>query len=230
MINFKQQVKGVRYNMKLLIYGASGLAKEVYDLIMRSMPNRWEKIYFIDDFKDEEPFYLAERIKFSTVENQFNPNEFEGVVAVGEPMYRELLAGKLCKVGIKLATLIDSTAIVSPNAEIQEGVIVCEKVSIHAGVKISRGVLIQPSAIIGHDIKIGEYSVIGTNCAPGGDTVFGKKVYTGMNSTIKEKLTIGDEAVIGMGAVVYRDVDSGATVVGNPARVTRGNDEHRIFR
>lgn len=54
-------------------------------------------------------------------------------------------------------------------------------------------------------------------------------MFMGMNSTSKDKIIIGDDAIIGMGTAVFRDVAAGATVVGNPARVTRGNDAHRVF-
>ena len=217
--------------MKLLMYGAGGLAKEIYDLIMRSMPDRWEKIYFIDDFIDEAPYYLSETIKFNSIPRLFDGqlNEIEGIVAVGEPAHREMLTKKLEGIGIKLATVIDSTAIISPTARIGEGTIVCEMATIHANAEIGKGALIHPFSAIGHDITIGDYSVMGTFSSPGGSSTYGSKVYVGMHATLKEKLNIGDGAIIGMGAVVYRDVAPGSTVIGNPARVTKGNDEHRIF-
>ena len=71
---------------------------------------------------------------------------------------------------------------------------------------------------------------MGAHCAPGGESTFGEKVYVGMNASIKEKLVIGDDAIISMGAVVYTDVEAGNTVIGNPARVTRGSDQHRVFK
>ena len=36
---------------------------------------------------------------------------------------------------------------------------------------------------------------------------------------IRQGLTIGAGAVVGMGAVVTKDVPDGVTVVGNPARI-----------
>ena len=218
--------------MNLLIYGASGLAKEVADIAGRSYPDRWEKIYFIDYFVDEGRKTFGQTIRFSTVEEMISSTDerFEGVVAVGEPGSRELLTHRFQKLGVELVNIIDSTAVISPSARLGKGVIVCEMVLIHAFADISDGVLLQPQVVVGHDIKIGKFSVLGAHCAPGGESTFGEKVYVGMNASIKEKLVIGDDAIISMGAVVYNDVEAGNTVIGNPARVTRGNDQHRVFK
>lgn len=218
--------------MILLIYGASGLAKEVYDLVMRSTPEKYEKICFIDDYKSEESYYLSESIHFDSIPVRFEGrlDELEGIVAVGEPKHRELLAKKFDEANIRLATLIDSTAIISPTARIAEGTIICGYASLHADVQIGRGCLIQPYALLGHDIKVGDYSVMGSFASPGGTGTYGKRVYIGMNATLKEKITIGDDAIVGMGAVVYKNIEAGLTVIGNPARVTRGNDDHKVFR
>jgi acetyltransferase-like isoleucine patch superfamily enzyme len=40
----------------------------------------------------------------------------------------------------------------------------------------------------------------------------------GSGSTILSGLVIGENAMVGAGSVVTRDVPAGATVVGNPAR------------
>jgi len=216
--------------MNLLIYGAGGLAKEIYDIVLRSTPKKYKEIIFIDDFVEEAPFYLSQTIHFDSIKKGFpDTNSIEGIVGVGEPSYRELLATKFDEAGIRLATIIDKTALVSQTAQIEEGSIICEYSTIHANVHIGRGCLIQPYCDVGHDIEFGNYSVMSSNCAPGGSSIFGKRVYMGMNSTSKEKIVIGDDAIIGMGAAVFRDVDPGATVVGNPARVTKGNSDHKVF-
>ncbi len=218
--------------MTLLMYGAGGLAKELYDVIMRSMPERWERIYFIDDFADEGECYLSERMHLETAIEKVGGcvENIEGIVAVGEPSAREKLAQRLESKGIKLATVIDKTALVSPTAKIGKGTIVFEMASIHADVRIGENCIIQPYTCIGHETVIGDSTVISGHVSPGGATVFGNRVFVGMGAVIKEKLSVGDDAIVGMGSVVYRDVESGVVVLGNPARVTKGNSEHKVFQ
>lgn len=217
--------------MNLLIYGAGGLAKEVYDLAKRNYPDKWNNILFVDDYAEEGVKSFGKTVKFSTIlaELKNGQKQYEGIVAVGEPRDRELLTQRFADAGISITNIIDRTARISPTVKLGTGVIICEYVSIHAFADVGSGVLIQPGAIIGHDIIIGDYSVMGTYSAPGGECVFGKNTYVGMNATIKEKLTVGNNAIIGMGAVVFRDVEENTVVVGNPARVTKGNDKHSVF-
>ena len=217
--------------MNLLIYGAGGLAKEVYDLAKRNYPDKWNNILFVDDYAEEGVKSFGKTVKFSTIlaELENGQKQYEGIVAVGEPRDRELLTQRFADAGISITNIIDRTARISPTVKLGIGVIICEFVSIHAFADVGSGVLIQPGAVIGHDIIIGDYSVMGTYSAPGGECVFGKNTYVGMNATIKEKLTVGNNAIIGMGAVVFRDVEENTVVVGNPARVTKGNDKHSVF-
>lgn len=47
----------------------------------------------------------------------------------------------------------------------------------------------------------------------------GRNVWIGGGAIILPGVTVGDDAIIGAGSVVTRDVPAGATVMGNPARV-----------
>ena len=215
--------------MILGMYGSSGLGREIYEIASRcnAVSSKWDRIVFIDDFSDEGDYFGTERINFDSLKK--HKNEYECVIAVGEPSSRAKLFQKLLDENIKLTSLFDPTAIVSPTANIGIGTILCEYSTIHTGVELGCNTLIQPFCDIGHDIKVGNHTVLSPFCAPGGGIIFGERVYVGMQSSLKELLTIGDDAIIGMGSVVFRDVPPGATVIGNPARITRGNDEHKVF-
>jgi sugar O-acyltransferase (sialic acid O-acetyltransferase NeuD family) len=216
--------------MLLGIYGSGGLGCEIYEIAIRynTMHSSWDKILFIDDINEEGNYFGTERIKFDTLLK--NKDDYECIVAVGEPSTREKLYDKLINESVKITSLVDLTSIISPTSKIGLGTIICEFSTIHTGVEIGQNVLIQPFCDIGHDIKIGDHTVISPHCAPGGSTVFGKRVYAGMQSTIKEKLIIGDDAIIAMGSSLFLDTPAGSTVLGNPARVTRGNAEHKVFK
>ena len=49
----------------------------------------------------------------------------------------------------------------------------------------------------------------------------GRNVWIGGGAIILPGISVGDDAVIGAGSVVTRDVAAGATVLGNPARLRR---------
>ena len=52
----------------------------------------------------------------------------------------------------------------------------------------------------------------------GGGTHLGADVTVGLGAAVRDHLSIGDRAVIGMGAVVVEDVPADTTVRGVPAR------------
>jgi maltose O-acetyltransferase len=83
---------------------------------------------------------------------------------------------------------------------------------------------------IGDGCKIGPYVQVLTADHPrnaelrrqrlenGRPIAIGHNVWIGGGAIILPGVTVGDDAIIGAGSVVTRDVPAGATVVGNPAR------------
>lgn len=51
--------------------------------------------------------------------------------------------------------------------------------------------------------------------------VLGKNVWVGSNATILQGVTIGDNAIVGAGSVVTKDVEAGTVVGGVPARLIK---------
>lgn len=72
---------------------------------------------------------------------------------------------------------------------------------------------------IAHGADIGENSLVIANAMVAGSVKLGRNVWVAPSASILNQMTISDNAVIGMGAVVIKDVGAGETVVGNPARI-----------
>ena len=83
---------------------------------------------------------------------------------------------------------------------------------------ISDGVKIDNGVHIGHNATIREGTLLAAHCVIGGSAVIGKDVWVGLGAQIKDYVKVGNRAVVGMGAIVIRDVEPDTVVVGNPAR------------
>jgi len=84
------------------------------------------------------------------------------------------------------------------------------------GVTIEDDVFVGPHVCFTNDKKpkaVGQWNLA--------QTLVKKGAAIGANSTIVCGITIGENALVGAGSVVTKDVPKGATVMGNPARVKR---------
>ena len=59
---------------------------------------------------------------------------------------------------------------------------------------------------IAHNVVIGRNSEITTGMIIGGSTRIGEMCWTGLNSTLKDNIRLGDNVLVAAGAVVIRDV------------------------
>ena len=217
--------------MILFIYGASGAAIEIYDLAERvnASSHRYSKIYLIDDFKEETKYYGTERVHFSSCE-KIAKEDFEFIIAVGEPSARALLLRRIEEKDYRLATLIDPSAIISPTAKVAPGCIVNAQSIVSSNTVMEENCLLGFHVVVGHDAHLKKNTVVCPMATVGGGSTVGENTFIGLNSSMKEHVNLGSHVVVGMGAMVFRSVEDGCTVLGNPARVTKGNDEHKVFR
>lgn len=84
---------------------------------------------------------------------------------------------------------------------------------------LKKGVKVDNLVHIAHNVVIGQNSLIIANAMIGGSVQIKENVWLSPSVSVKNGLTIGSNTVLGMGAVVLKNVDDGTTVVGNPASI-----------
>lgn len=119
--------------------------------------------------------------------------------------------------------------VIGDNVMIGEGVHIGPNVVIGNNVRIQNHALIYEGAVIEDNVFVGP-SVVFTNIRkprttkPNKDylkTVIGKGASLGANSTIVCGNEVGENAMVGAGCVVHKNIPANVTVVGNPARVVK---------
>ncbi len=90
-----------------------------------------------------------------------------------------------------------------------------DSISIGDGTYITRG-----ARLIAHDHSV--YRRLSKEIDDGRGTIHvGKKVFIGTGAIVLRNVTIGDNAVIGAGSVVTKDVPPNVIVAGNPAKIIK---------
>lgn len=84
--------------------------------------------------------------------------------------------------------------------------------------RIGPGVKIDNLVHIAHNVDIGENSLIIANAMVAGSCKIGSNSWIAPSTSLKNQIEIGSGAIVGLGAVVLKSVEPGATVVGNPAK------------
>lgn len=96
----------------------------------------------------------------------------------------------------------------------------CDNISRGSGgnTVIEDSVKIDALVHIGHDVHLYKNVEITAGAVVGGFVEAEEGAYIGINSVIRNRIKLGNHCFIGMGSTVTKSVESGVTVVGNPAK------------
>ncbi len=207
----------------IAIFGAGGFGREVLTLIqnINAVEEIWNVIGF---FADGEP--IGKHVHgFPILGGTKELNDWKTplniVFAIGTPKAVKAISSNITNPQIAFPQIIHPSVIFGDRSSVRlgKGCIICANTVLTCDIKIGDFVIMNLSCTVGHDAEIGNYSAFMPTCNISGYATVGECVYCGTGVNIIDRTSIGDDSIIGAGAVVTKPIPSDCTAVGVPARV-----------
>jgi len=202
----------------LIIVGAGGFGREALYLAIEINKVRpiWNILGFIDDNLNALDDIKCDYKIIGKI-TDWQPKETEVfAMGVAAPRTKEILSNLLISRGAEFVSLIHPKATVQPFTKIGIGCVIGGRSTIGDNTTIGDFVHIAGS-MVGQDSVIGDFSTT-TGFANIASAKIGKRVFVGSHAVILNHLSVGDDAFISAGSIVFTKIKSGTKVFGYPAK------------
>lgn len=212
---------------KLVLLGGGGHCKSVIDVALQM--KKFDEIVITDPHIPVGTLVMGCKVVGTDdclkdlYDNGFE-YAFITVGSVNINSVRDKLARKAEKMGFTFPIIIDPSAVVAGSAIIGKGTFIGKNVIINSDTKIGANCIINTGAIIEHECLVDDFTHVSIGCILCGEVSIGRNSFVGAGSTVIQCLNIGDDVVIGAGAVVNKDIPSKCTAVGIPAKVIKKDE------
>ena len=209
--------------MRSVIIGA-GTYGEVYLVYLQ------EAGINIVGFLDDNPKYIGQSVRgvpiLGGITKLNDLKSTEGIEAVYCPLGNNKLRVKFLsmarELGYQTPNYIHPSVLISPNVTIGNGVYILLGTTIMPHTIIKDYVMISMGVHLAHHNVLEEGVFLSTGCNFGASIHAHKYAYCGISSTIMTGIhELGEDCLIGAGAVVIKDVPEKAVMAGVPARIIK---------
>lgn len=192
---------------EIILVGFGGHAKSVIDSIEKA------KQYRIVGYTDIEAGRDYRGYKFlgndNVLQHYFDKGikyAFVSVGYMGKGDLRCRLYKKIKEIGYVIPSIIDISAQIAEDVQIDEGCFVGKGAIINANASVEKMCIINTGAIVEHDCNVAEFSHISVGTVLCGNVKVGRASFVGANATVIQGRTIGNGCIIGAGEVIRRDL------------------------
>ena len=201
----------------IIIVSAGSYAREVLLCIkwINKRKPTWNILGFIDDNPDALAGIKCDYKIIGTIQDYIPKEDEYFALGIADPHLKDKIVTLLKSKGAKFATIINPNVSIGDYVEIGEGVVILGS-NVGSNAILGNFTSIMGS-MIGQDSIIGDFSTT-TGYVNIASATLGEKVFVGSHAVVLNHLSVGDDAVVGAGSIVIRNVKAGTTVFGNPAK------------
>ena len=204
----------------LIIIGAGGMGRQV--CLFAQNCKGYNEDYIIKGFLDDNPHAMEGFDGFPPVLGTIDSYQIQlddvFFNSIGDVVAKKKCINKILDKGGVFITLIHPTAGVSKGTKVGRGCMIAARAGIGTETEIGDFCLIQDNAIIGHDVHVGNFCRIDCNVVLIAGVCLDNDVCVHTSSVINHNVHVGEAATVGALSFVIRNVKSGTTVQGNPAK------------
>jgi sugar O-acyltransferase (sialic acid O-acetyltransferase NeuD family) len=146
-----------------------------------------------------------------------------GFIAVGDNWSRKVIYEEIIGQipSFDFVTLVHPTVIIGKNVEIGIGSLIMAGVIVNINSKIGKFGFLATGAQIDHDCILEDFTSVSAGSVFGGMVKLKKYGAVTLGATILDRITIGENSVIGAGAVVTQNIGDNIIAYGIPAKPIR---------
>lgn len=209
----------------LAIYGAAGCGRGIMPLLRSQAADEEAELVFVDDGQAGAEINGHRVLSFEHF-IAADAGRKAITIAIADPAIRQRLAIQCEKADLEFLTVTAREHVRMDACEIGPGGLFSPFTTLTSNIRIGRHFHCNINSYVEHDCVLGDFVTFAPGVQCNGNIFIGDRVYIGAGAMIRQgrpgaPLRIGNDAVVGMGAVVLTDVPDGAVVAGNPARVIR---------
>ena len=217
---------------RFAVFGASGCGRGVLPLLRQHLRETeaqpWELV-FVDDFPQGESVNGHAVMTYAQWVERPALSRYVSL-AIASGTVRERLADRCASDGVLFCEVKAASVVVLDDVQIGVGAVLCPFVTLTSNIRIGRHFHANLYSYVEHDCVIGDFVTFAPGVKCNGNVVVEDHAYIGTGAILRQgkpgnPLIVGRGAVVGMGAVVTKNVAPGTTVIGNPARVMASKEK-----
>jgi sugar O-acyltransferase (sialic acid O-acetyltransferase NeuD family) len=189
-----------------------------------------QNIHSIVGIIDSDITIGAELFNYRVIGRQENiialikEHNIEGcVITIGDNWSRKMVYEQISKLApnMQWPNAIHPSVIIGRDVVIGIGVLAMAGVIINAGAYLGNFTNYYTRCNIEHDCFISDYSSVSAGVVLGGKVTIGLLSAISLNATIFDRITIGENAVVGAASLITKDVPDNVLIYGNPGKIIK---------